>query len=300
MEIVKVKDLIKKFGDFKAVDGISFSVNKGEIFGIIGPNGAGKTTTLRMLLNLTKPTSGDIILFGEKSVEKVKDKISYLPEERGLYETMNAEEFVRFFTELYGRKFDRAYFESMLNRLELPDSDKGRRKKQKIGTFSKGMKQKISLLRALAVNPELLILDEPVEGIDPRSTIIVREMIKEQAKTRTVILSTHIMPYAEKICDRVCILNKGKIVALGTVAELKRLVSKEEIYSFSFDSMQKLIGIDKYVEKYTIDENRLRVVLGKGKTLSQIIKFLVERKFEILSFEKIEPTLEDVFMKVTS
>ena len=154
----------------------------------------------------------------------------------------------------------------------------------------------------MATEPELLIFDEPTTGLDPRSTIIVREMIKQQRNERTVIVSTHIMPYAEAICDRVCILNHGKIVALGKVDELKKMVSDKDIYLFTLDKITSLKGIEKYAEAHAEDEeNRtVRVTAKKGASLSDLIKFFLSTKHDILAFQKIEPTLEDVFMKVTA
>lgn len=319
-KVVEVKDLTRRFGRTVAVDNISFSVEKGEIFGIIGPNGAGKTTTLRMLLGLLGPTAGEISIFGEKELKKVLDRVSYLPEERGLYENMDARGFVKYFTELYGRKFDEARFQKMLERLELASLEKieggpskrypvlyllrkafaKQQKKKTLGQFSKGMKQKVSFLRTLAVGADVLVLDEPTSGLDPRSTIIVREMIKEQRGERTVIVSTHIMPYAEAICDRVCILNRGKIVAMDRVDELKKMVSDEDIYLFTLDRADGLSGLKKYADAFTTEENTVRVTAKKGVSLSELIKFFISKKHEILAFRKVEPTLEDVFMKVTS
>lgn len=223
--ILEVKDLTKKFGDFKAVDHISFNVDKGEIFGFLGPNGAGKSTTIRMLTTLTRPTDGSATVCGYDIVgdaSKVREHIGLVAEKIILYERLTAAENMRLFGKLQhwsNEKIDEQ-MDKLLKLLHMEDW-----KNHQAGTFSTGMKQRVNIARALLNEPEVLFLDEPTLGLDPQTTRTIRDLILElKQKGITIVLTTHIMLEADMLCDRIGIIDNGKIVALDTRENLKKLV----------------------------------------------------------------------------
>lgn len=218
--MLKVKNLVKKYGKKIAVNNISFSVNKGEIYGLIGPNGAGKTTTLRIIATLLRPTQGLVEVDGidvTKNPLEVRKRISYLPEDAGAYPYMTGEEYLEFVSKLYDPI---NYKEIAIEAAEL--SNLGNSLKDKIKTYSKGMKRRLQLARSLAVKPKLAILDEPTSGIDVLYSLEIREQIKRYAKTHgiTILLSSHNMLEVEKLCERVAIIYQGNIIAEGYVNEV--------------------------------------------------------------------------------
>lgn len=215
-----VNNLIKKYGKKTAVDSISFTVNMGEIYGLIGPNGAGKTTTLRIIATLLTPTAGSVVVDGidvTKNPLEVRRRISYLPEEAGAYPYMTGEEYLVFISKLYDPE---NYKDIAVEAEEL--SGLGDALKEKIKTYSKGMKRRLQLARSLAVKPRLAILDEPTSGIDVLYSLEIREQIRRYAKQHgiTILLSSHNMLEVEDLCDRVAIIYNGKIIAEGTVKEI--------------------------------------------------------------------------------
>jgi len=218
--LLVVNNLIKKYGKKTAVDSISFTVNMGEIYGLIGPNGAGKTTTLRIIATLLTPTAGSVVVDGidvTKNPLEVRRRISYLPEEAGAYPYMTGEEYLVFISKLYDPE---NYKDIAVEAEEL--SGLGDALKEKIKTYSKGMKRRLQLARSLAVKPRLAILDEPTSGIDVLYSLEIREQIRRYAKQHgiTILLSSHNMLEVEDLCDRVAIIYNGKIIAEGTVKEI--------------------------------------------------------------------------------
>src|SRR6266576_565309 len=210
----------KSFGDFAAVSDLSLQVRPGRIFGLIGPNGAGKTTTIRMIVNITAPDSGRIALFGHPMTTSLQDRIGYLPEERGLYKRMKVGEQLRFFAELKdlrGREAE-ARIDKWLAKLQLSAWKEKRTK-----DLSKGMQQKVQFITSVIHDPDLLILDEPFSGLDPVNVDIMKDTILEQkAANKTVILSTHQMELAEKLCDDVCMINRSRKVLDGKLRDIRR------------------------------------------------------------------------------
>jgi ABC-2 type transport system ATP-binding protein len=218
--LLVVNNLVKKYGKKIAVDSISFTVNIGEIYGLIGPNGAGKTTTLRIIATLLTPTAGSVVVDGidvTKNPLEVRRRISYLPEEAGAYPYMTGEEYLVFISKLYDPE---NYKDIAVEAEEL--SGLGDALKEKIKTYSKGMKRRLQLARSLAVKPRLAILDEPTSGIDVLYSLEIREQIRRYAKQHgiTILLSSHNMLEVEDLCDRVAIIYNGKIIAEGTVKEI--------------------------------------------------------------------------------
>jgi len=220
---VEAKNVIKDFGNVKALDGLSFSINEGEIFGLIGLNGAGKTTTLRIVSTLLLPTEGTISVFGHdvvKEASKVRNIISYLPEEAGAYKNLSGFEYLRFMAKFSAKEKNKIK-ELVDDAAEI--SGLGERLKDRVKGYSKGMKRRLLVARALMTKPKLAILDEPNSGLDVLHSVHVRNLIKHYAKERgvTVLLSSHNMLEVEFLCDRVSIVNKGQVVVQGTPQELK-------------------------------------------------------------------------------
>ena len=220
--MIQVTNLRKKFGDFTAVDGISFDVQPGEIFGLLGPNGAGKTTTLRMLTTILKPTEGDIVINNSSVVSdptSVRKNLGVLAESTGLYDRLSVEENVRYFARL--RDMKEADINNRIQEI-FPPLAIDEYAHKRAGTLSKGMKQKAALAIAIIHDPPFILFDEPTSGLDVMSARQVLEFIENYKNTdRTVILSTHLMHEAQKLCDRIAIVSKGKIVASGSYAELQ-------------------------------------------------------------------------------
>ncbi len=230
-DAIEIRNLTKTFGDIVALDGASFRVKEREIYGLIGPNGAGKTTTLRILSTLLKPSSGSVTIFGievVKNPEEVREIISYLPEEAGAYQNLSGYEYLRFMAGFYAE--DKESEDEMLKEAELV-SGLGERLDDRVKGYSKGMKRRLLLARALMMKPKLLILDEPTSGLDVVHAFHVRQVIKEYADKKgvTVLLSSHNMLEVEYLCHRVSLINEGKIIAEGSPAELTKKFSAENL-----------------------------------------------------------------------
>jgi ABC-2 type transport system ATP-binding protein len=230
-DAIEVRDLTKIFGDVVALDGASFIVKDREIYGLIGPNGAGKTTTLRILSTLLKPSSGTAKIFGKevvKNPEAIREIISYLPEEAGAYQNLSGYEYIRFMAGFYAE--DKESADEMLKEAELV-SGLGERLDDRIKGYSKGMKRRLLLARALMMKPKLLILDEPTSGLDVVHAFHVRQVIKEYADKKgvTVLLSSHNMLEVEYLCHRVSLINEGKIIAEGSPDELTEKFSAQNL-----------------------------------------------------------------------
>jgi ABC-2 type transport system ATP-binding protein len=220
---VEVNELVKVFGEVRALDGLSFRIRKGEIYGLIGPNGAGKTTALRITSTLLLPTSGNVKVFGHDVIDEaseVRRLITYLPEEAGAYKNLSGYEYLEFMT-----KFTAKNKEDVKETVEVAAKISGleERLKDKVKTYSKGMKRRLLVARALMTKPKLSVLDEPTSGLDVLHSVHVRRIIKQYVEKQgvTVLLSSHNMLEVEHLCDRVALINKGKIVAEGSPAELK-------------------------------------------------------------------------------
>ncbi len=224
--MIEIANLSKKFGKVTALDGIDLRIKEGELFGIVGPNGAGKSTIVRILCGALRPSTGTIRVNGYDILHdpiKVKSSIGYLPEEPNLYERLTARALLEFFGNLYDVKDLGERITELLNFVGLTD-----RADYKISTFSKGMRQRLAIARTLLNDPPFLILDEPTMGLDPGSAKSIREFIYNQKRKKTILLCTHDLDEAEELCDRMAILNYGKIVVVGTPDELKKEVAKAD------------------------------------------------------------------------
>jgi len=224
--MIEIVNLSKKFGKVTALDGIDLKIKEGELFSIVGPNGAGKSTIVRILCGSLRPSKGTILVNNYDILHdpiKVKSSIGYLPEEPNLYERLTARELLEFFGNLYGVKDLGERIKELLNFIGLSD-----KADYKISTFSKGMRQRLAIARTLLNNPPFLILDEPTMGLDPGSAKSIREFVYNQKRKKTILLCTHYLDEAEELCDRMAILNYGKIMVVGTPDELKKEVAKAD------------------------------------------------------------------------
>lgn len=215
--MIEISGLRKRFGDFWAVDGVDLTVKEGELFGIVGPNGAGKTTMVRILCGALKPTEGRVLVNGHdvtKEPTLVKSLIGYLPEEPNLYERLTPRKLLKYFADLHDVKDPD--IDGLLDMVGLQD-----RSESRIATFSKGMRQRLAIARALLNDPSILILDEPTMGLDPATARTVREFIASHKEKRTILMCTHYLPEAEELCDRVGVMTAGRFAAKGTIQELK-------------------------------------------------------------------------------
>ena len=288
-----VDHVTKRFGEFTAVDDLSLQVHRGRVFGLIGPNGAGKTTTIRMIVNITVPDSGRIELFGQPMNSQLQDRIGYLPEERGLYRKMKVGEQLRFFAELKdvrGKDADER-INNWLAKLQLTDWKNKRAK-----DLSKGMQQKVQFISAVLHDPDLLILDEPFSGLDPVNVELMKQTILEKkAEGKTIILSTHQMEIAEKLCDDVCMINRSHKVLDGRLREIRR--------SFARNAVElQIAGGDGVLEDRSLIANirengdDLEVLLAPDADAQTLLKRLVESGAVINKFELAEPSLHDIFI----
>jgi len=301
--MIQVNGLIKDYGTRRALDNITFDANQGEIVGFLGPNGAGKTTTMRILTGYMPPTGGEAIVAGydilEESIE-VRKRVGYLPETVPLYNDMTALDYLKFMAEL--RQIpdaeDRAW--ETLEMVNLDD-----RGDSYIGNFSKGMRQRVGLAQALLHRPEVIILDEPTIGLDPAQVVEVRKVIREVGKDRTVLFSTHILSEAQQICDRVLIINKGKIVAEDTPENLQsRVLGAERVLlrvrgdADGLDGTVKKVKGTRKVE--SIQEDTVEFEFAAGQDVRpQVAKAIVEAGYELMEMRPIGMSLEEIFLELT-
>jgi ABC-2 type transport system ATP-binding protein len=309
MNIV-VENLTKRYGTQKAIDSISFRINTGEILGFLGPNGAGKTTTMKILTCFMAPNEGDVKV-GEHSIhdnqEIIKSMIGYLPENNPLYYDMPVLEYLEFTAKLHGVQSG-----SMENRIGemVQVCGLNAEKHKKIGELSKGYRQRVGLAQAMIHNPEILIFDEPTSGLDPNQIIEIRNLIKRIGRQKTVILSTHILPEVEAICDRILIINKGKIVADGTPDTLRKQAQGEEmlrikiedeanrdLISSSLRSLDSVASVDPVADVQNIFLVQSKPGYSSKRTVFQMC---VQKNWTLTEMSPIETKLEDIFRELTT
>ena len=283
----------KSFGDFTAVSDLSIQVRPGRVFGLIGPNGAGKTTTIRMIVNITAPDTGTIKLFGKSMTTALQDRIGYLPEERGLYRKMKVGEQLRFFAELKGlpsREADQR-IDVWLRKLDLT-SWKDKRAKD----LSKGMQQKIQFIASVIHEPDLLILDEPFSGLDPVSVDLMKETILDQKTSgKTIILSTHQMEIAERLCDDICMINKSRKVLDGQLREVRRSFA-QNVVALRVEGADGLLNDPEVIMNVRQNGDDTEVLLTADASPQVLLRRLVDANVKITKFELVEPTLHDIFI----
>jgi ABC-2 type transport system ATP-binding protein len=308
MSAIIVENITKKYGKQTAVDSISFTVNKGEIVGFIGPNGAGKSTTMKIMTSYMAPTSGNIIIDGEKvdhETKKIKKGIGYLPENNPLYADMAIVDYLRFCANIQGvtKKEIPARIKTMIQLCGLNPE-----KHKRINELSKGYRQRVGLAQAIIHNPGILILDEPTTGLDPNQIIEIRNLIKELGKEKTIILSSHILPEVEAICDRIIIINQGKIAADNTFEAMKQETNLQEILIIQIEA-ENYAGIAKEIlslatveQVKSVDERKgvFEVKSKSGESSKKtIFDLCVKNKWYLLEMTSIKSKLEDVFREVT-
>lgn len=293
--MIVVFDFVSKSYQYtKVINGISFSVNNGEIFGLLGPNGAGKTTIIRMLLNIIKPDSGVIKVFGDDINNRSKDMMGYLPEERGLYKKDKVFELLVYLAKLKGISQKKATVntENWLHSIGMYEH-----KSKKIEELSKGMQQKVQFISTLIHDPDLIILDEPFSGLDPVNTKIIRNIILECKKAgKTIILSTHMMEQAQLLCDRIMMINKGTIILYDTVNNVRKLYCKNSLLVEFNGSSDELNGISE-IKNLIYHENSVEILLEDTANIQALIEKLNQR-VEIIRLEQSIPSLNDVYLKL--
>jgi len=283
---------MKSFGKNKAVNDVSFDVEKGRIFGLLGPNGAGKTTTIRMINHILGPDEGSITINGQEASPITQKMIGYMPEERGLYKKMKVEEQLLYLTRLKGMKTKAAKeaIHYWLDRFEASDW-----KKKEVGELSKGMSQKIQFIATIAHDPDIYIFDEPFSGLDPINSDMLKDIIIELKNNgKTILFSTHRMEQVEQMCDDICLFNKGKAVLQGKLREVKASFGKNTI-NLEFDGDGSFLDKLEGVRLNNRSTNYAEIRVLDGQNMQDILKLAMEHA-EIHKFERIEPSLNEIFI----
>src|SRR5215213_2155189 len=303
--MIEAQNLTRRYGDFTAVRDISFSLADGEIVGMLGPNGAGKTTTIRMITGFLPPTSGRVTVAGKDLVDAphaARRQLGYLPENVALYNEMRVEEYLAYRARLegLGRAEAREGIGQALERCLLSDV-----RRQIIGTLSKGYRQRVGLATAILHKPGVLVLDEPTVGLDPKQIIAIRELIRELGRERTLLLSTHILPEVELLCDRVIIIDQGKIVAEGTPQALRESWVGNPGLRVTFkdapaEAVEALEQIEGVVAVLNLGEGLVVEHKAGIDVREEVFRAAVERGWVLLELARERATLEDVFVRLTT
>ncbi|MFA7290072.1 MAG: ATP-binding cassette domain-containing protein [Melioribacteraceae bacterium] len=295
MHALEIKNLSKTFGSLKAVDNASFTVPEGSIFGLIGRNGAGKTTTIRMMMNIYLPDSGEVILRGTKVGQEFKDKVGYLPEERGLYKKMKVLETLLYFAELKGKSGKEIEKKAIqyLKRFDLYD-----RRLSKVEDLSKGNQQKIQFIATVLHDPDFIILDEPFSGLDPINTNLLKEIILEMKQQgKVIIFSTHLMDFAEKMCDHIAMIDKGQIILNGSLAEIKQKYSQRNV-SLNYEGDISFLKGHPIVDKIEDFGNSLGIRVALPSQTQELLKLLVDHNIIVKKFNANDITLHEIFIEL--
>lgn len=292
--MVEVQGITKRFGDLTAVDQISFTAKEGEIFGLIGPNGAGKSTTIKMIMNILVPDAGEIFFTGRRIREEDKEHIGYLPEERGLYKKVKVGEMLRYLCDLKGKSASQSgpEIDRWLARFGLAEW-----KERKIEELSKGMAQKVQFIAAIAHDPDLLFFDEPFAGLDPVSSDTLLEAIQELgSRGKTILFSTHIMEQAERICNKILLINKGREVVSGPVTEIKKRYGRNAV-QIEFDGDVRFVEELQYVSHVSRYPRWIEAELTEPDSADRLFKDLAGR-VSVTRFERVAPSLHRIFVNL--
>lgn len=303
-DLIRVENLKKRYGDFAALKGISFTVKRGEIVGFLGPNGAGKTTTMKIVTGYIPATAGTVCIDGMNIFhhsQECRQKIGYLPEDVPLYDDMRVTSYLSYVCELRGIKKSDIPFkiDKIVEECNLePVKDK------LIKQLSKGNRQRAGLAQALIHEPEILILDEPTIGLDPKQVVTIRELIKRLGENQTVILSTHILPEVEQMCDRVIIINEGEIVLDKRFEEFENETNKVYVLHIKGDvneveAFLKEAGTVDATDSQDTHSGIYTVTITNEMSPEKLARGIIERKWDLCEMRKIHDTLEAVFLKVT-
>ena len=310
--MIEINNLVKSYGDKKAVKGISFTVNDDEVLGFLGPNGAGKTTTMNIITGYLSSTSGTVKVNGHDILEEpelAKKEIGYLPENPPLYTDMTVNEYLSFICDLKGVAKDKRK-EQLVNIKSIVKIDDVQNRL--IGNLSKGYKQRVGIAQALVGNPSILILDEPTVGLDPNQIIEIRRLIKSLSKTHSIIISSHILSEIQEIADRVVIINRGKIAAVDSLSDLSKRLSGQSKLLLTFRGSAKdaaakirtIKGISAAVPRVVDSKlSQLEITVSASDTTevrTQIFYLMANEGWPILEMRSLDPTLEEVFLSITS
>ncbi|KAA3615573.1 MAG: ATP-binding cassette domain-containing protein [Calditrichaeota bacterium] len=294
MPILEIDNIFKQYGDYIAVNNVSFSVEQGNIYGILGPNGAGKTTTIRMIMNIIAPDSGTVSLFGQEMSDQLKSRIGYLPEERGLYKKMKVKEVLLFLGELHGMKRNTAESSTLkwLEKLQLIDN-----KDSRVDELSKGMQQKLQIIGTIMHDPDLIILDEPFSGLDPVNVNLVKNIMMDLKNDgKAIMLSTHMMDAAEKLCDDILMINKGNKVLDGDLDQILSQHGKNSV-QIEFKGDNKIFDEIAILEKVDHFPNYVEVQLKEGHKTSELLKLIID-KIEVTSLQTMKSSLNEIFISL--
>ncbi len=292
MDSITVEHLSKSFRNLVAVNDISFSVRQGEIFGLLGPNGAGKTTTIRLILDIFKPDRGRVSVFGGPMDEGKKDRIGYMPEERGLYRDITLERCLIYLGSLKGLSPAevKRRAERYLARFDLLDF-----RQKKVSELSKGMQQKAQIIVTLLHRPELVIIDEPFAGLDPVNTRLVKDLLRElRAENVTIVMSTHMMHQVEELCDRLLLIDHGQVMLYGDLQTIRQGFSGNSVEVRARSPLPELAGVVKSENK----NGAIRLVLESGIAPQRVLQALIDQDIVLEKFEIALPTLDEIFVQV--
>ncbi len=295
MHVLEVKNLVKTFNGLRAVDDVSFIIPEGSVFGLIGRNGAGKTTTIRMMMNIYLPDSGEVLLQGAKAGQDFKDKVGYLPEERGLYKKMKVLETLLFFAELKGKTGKSVEKKALeyLERFQLAD-----RKNSKLEDLSKGNQQKVQFIITILHDPEFIILDEPFTGLDPINTNLLKEIILELKKQgKVIIFSTHLMDFAERMCDHITMIDKGKLILNGSLSDIKSRYEQRNV-SINYLGDVSFLKSNPMIEKIVEYGNSSSIKVREPQQVQQLLKILVDNNIIVTKFAANEISLQEIFVEL--
>jgi ABC-2 type transport system ATP-binding protein len=294
MQTIELSKVRKMYDQFVAVNDLSFNIEQGGVFGLLGPNGAGKTSTIRMMIGITAPDSGQINMFGKPFERKSLQKVGYLPEERGLYKKMKILDQLVFLGELHGMEASAARQAALswCKRLEI---DAWLQKK--VEELSKGMQQKIQFIAALLHDPDFIIMDEPFFGLDPVNAALLKDVLLDlKKKGKTILFSTHRMDQVEKLCDSICVINKGKAVLQGDLKQVKAWYGKNNV-QIQYEGDGAFLENNPLVETYNNYGNYVEVRLAPGADPQKLLHMVAE-KSQVSRFELMEPSLEEIFIEV--
>jgi ABC-2 type transport system ATP-binding protein len=295
MNILQVNNLTKKFNGLTAVNNASFEVPQGSVFGLIGRNGAGKTTILRMILNIYLPDSGEVLFKGDKVNQDFKDTVGYLPEERGLYKKMKLIDMLLFLSELKGKKGKEVERKAneYLERFSLTD-----RKNSKVEDLSKGNQQKVQFISTILHDPDFLIFDEPFSGLDPINTNLLKQIILEMSEQgKIIIFSTHLMDFAEKMCDHIAMIDQGKIILNGKLEEIKKKYAQRNV-SINYEGDISFLKNHPVIESLEDFGNTTGVKVKSPEQIQELLKLLVQNNIIVKKFAADEISLHEIFVSL--
>lgn len=305
--MIEIQNLTKKYGSFTALDTLNLTIGKGCVFGFVGQNGAGKSTTFSILATLLSPTSGTAYINGfniTKEPKQVRKQIGYMPDFFGVYDHLKADEYLDFYGASYGidAKTRQKLIPQLLELVNL-----SHKQHSYVDVLSRGMKQRLCLARSLIHDPEVLILDEPASGLDPRARVEMREILKElKSMGKTILISSHILPELAEMCDEIGVIDNGKLVAHGSVAEIQKQLQAEKIIIVKvnqqrdraitfFEDHPKVSQMEKLEDEYCFQF----YFNGNDEEQSQLLRHAILQEIQIVSFKEFETNLEDVFMEIT-